>query len=37
MREVVPYFNAMVRELLENCSLNRGVLIERLLRVSYVW
>ena len=24
-------------DLFENCSLNRGVMIERLLRVSYVW
>ena len=24
-------------EFIEICSLNRGVLIERLLRVSYVW
>ena len=31
---LMPWSNI---DLFENCSLNRGVLIERLLRVSYVW
>ena len=31
---LMPWSNI---DLIENCSLNRGVLIEGLLRVSYVW
>ena len=31
---LMPWSNI---DFFENCSLNRGVLIERLLRVSYVW
>ena len=33
-RILMPWSNI---DFIENCSLNRGVLIERLLRVSYVW